>query len=150
VDIDEYKKKIELAKKASEGFEEPYKSISFEVILKNLLNEERWDNSSPKNKVEKTLIDFIEEKKAINHTEKILCMAYYLYKFKRVDLFTSDDIKKSYFEARRKEPANISDFLNKLHKKNFLMKRGQKDGLKAYSLTLEGIKHVEELGDEKS
>jgi len=154
MNINEYKKKIEIAKKASEEFEEPYKSISFEIILKKLLDQEFQKKSlySPEKRVEenkKSLIDFIREKKVTNHTERILCMVYYLFKFKGVDPFTSDDIKKSYSVARTKGPINISDFLNKICEKGFFMNKGQKEGLKAYSLTLIGIEYVEKLGEVK-
>ncbi len=150
MDVSCYKEKIKMAKKASEEFEEPYKSISFQIILNKLLDQELKGAFFSKERIEtskKTLINLIKEKKVTNHAERILCMAYYLFKFEEVDPFNSNDIKQSYSEARTKGPINISDFLNKICEKGFLMNKGQKDGLKAYSLTLEGIEYVEKLGE---
>lgn len=149
MDTEKYKRKIEIARSISEEFEEPYRSISFEIVLKKLLYQEKEDTFSPGEKLErtgKTLMDFISEKKVDMHSNLILCMAYYLLEFENIDPFNLEDIKQSYSLARQKEPANISDLLNKIENgKDFLKNSGKKDGLKAYSLTLSGIKYVEKL-----
>jgi len=89
---------------------------------------------------------FIEEENLKSHKEYIVGMAYYLYKFEDVDPFNVDDIKNMYNEARIPPPKNVNDFIAKLCKQGFFVEAGTKDGLKAWKISIKGIKFIEEKG----
>jgi hypothetical protein len=146
---EQLKEKIEISKKICDDLEleEPYKSICFRVILERLLAEGEviYKSKTMEKKEETSLINFLKQKNISNHADRVVAMAYFMYKYKNVEIFNSADIKNLYSEAMVKEPKNIVDIINKREEKGYLMEKGEKDGLKAWSITMDGIEYTESL-----
>lgn len=96
---------------------------------------------------ETSLFEFIKQKKLESHGDRVVGMAYYLYKYKGVDPFNVKDIEKMYDEARLSLPKNLSDIIAKQAKNKgyFIECSEKKDGLKAWKISASGIEYIESL-----
>lgn len=135
---------IEIVKDINDSYRIP----AFQVILFYFLTSYKKEEikpmaEKPEDKLTSSVFNFLKEHNISKHSERVLFMSYYLYNYRNVDPINVDDIKEMYLEARIKEPANLTDTLNKQEKKGFLMAQGTKNNLKAYRLTMNGIKFVE-------
>jgi len=94
---------------------------------------------------QETLISYLKNKKFTQHSDIILDIAYFMERFKHIDSFTIEDIRKMYDEARIKPPVNLSDSIAKLEKfKGFLIEcKEKKDGRKAWRLSSQGLNYIE-------
>lgn len=145
---EELKKKVGKAKELSKGLDEPYKSI-FDVIFESLLSIINNKESLVQKSEGVSIIDFLTKRGINTHSNIIIAMAHYLYKIKDVDPFNLEDIKKLYSEARIKTPKNISDIIKKKESMGYLMLKGKKNGLKAWGITLKGIRYFENFEENK-
>ena len=137
--MSDLKNRIIRVRAEAEELNEPVRSVILEIIdiISKFYKEPFLTEKAP-------LHRFIEEKKLKSHTENIVGMAYYLYKFEDVDPFNVNDIKRMYDEIRIPLPKNLSDAIAKTGNKNFFIEVGTKDGLKAWKISIEGIKFIEE------
>jgi len=111
------------------------------LIGKYKVHSEITDKISP--------LEFIKQKKLESHSDRVVGLAYYLFKFKGVDRFTVKDIEKMYDEARLVPPKNFSDIISKASKKGYFIECKEKiDGLKAWKISKEGIEYIESLSEE--
>ncbi len=85
--------------------------------VENIMNSLVENKSLDKKEI--SIIDFLKSKEINNHSNRIMAMAYYLYKFKDVDPFNIKDITEMYSIARINKPKNLNDFISKLFKRNF-------------------------------
>lgn len=93
---------------------------------------------------EKSLGEFLAERKPTSDRQKSRTMAYYLEQYKGYKSFTSDDILKCYQNAKERPPVNVTDTLTKNVKQRYMMDAPEpKDGKKAWTLTTTGVKDVE-------
>lgn len=125
---------------------EPEKDIIISIveILESIV---RKYTIHPETKDVTSVYEFIKQKKLETHTDKVVGMAYYLYKYKNVDPFNVKDIEKMYEEARISLPQNLSDIIAKLAKNKgyFIETTEKKDGLKAWKISASGIEYIESL-----
>ncbi len=97
-----------------------------------------------------TIYEFIRKLNLKSHTNKVLCLAYFLEKYKGLKALSLNDIKDAYSDARLVMPKNISDYLSKLTKKGYLIEVGKKeDKLKSWRLSIDGINFVESMLSEE-
>ncbi len=93
---------------------------------------------------EKTLSEqeYLREKKPNSAVEKTLFLGNYLEKYKGMNSFTVEDLRRAFRAARESIPSNISDNINKNIKKGFLMEDSPKGTKKAWMLTTTGEKRI--------
>ncbi len=143
--------KLNELKSKIDGLNEPEKSIltSIVEILESIIR--RYTIYSDSETTEKiSIFEFIKQKKLETHVDKVVGMAYYLYKYKNIDPFNVKDIEKMYEEARISLPKNLSDIIAKLAKNKgyFIECNEKKDGLKAWKISASGIEYIESLPKE--
>lgn len=98
----------------------------------------------PEIKKKRSIKEFIIEKDPKNDTDRALAIGYYLEKYGGYSLFNNNDLVKGFRDARCKVPPNPWDKIQLNLKKDYIMDTGEeKDGQKAYVLTIEGEKYVE-------
>lgn len=139
---------IKFAEDKCDEIDEPQKTI-----LKTILNSLKFIISDPTiikeskvySKDNITLIKFLKEHNIKNHSDRVICMAYFLCKFRNVDPFNKKNIQEMYSEARIKEPKNLSDIITKQTKKDYLLEKGKIEGLKSFCITTDGIEHMKNL-----
>ena len=131
-----------------EGLNEPEKSILKDIveILESIIGRYATYQELTKEK-EMSPFEFIKQKKLESHGDRVVGMAYYLYKYKGVDPFNVKDIEKMYEEARLSLPKNLSDIIAKQAKNKgyFIECNEKKDGLKAWKISASGIEYIESL-----
>lgn len=93
-----------------------------------------------------SLSAFIKQYGPISEQDFVLIAAYYDEKKNHTEIFSSENIKKHYIDARRKECSNISDILQKLVRKGMIMDAPNVEIKKPkhYVLTSDGLKYVED------
>ncbi|MBI2583229.1 MAG: hypothetical protein HYW25_01050 [Candidatus Aenigmarchaeota archaeon] len=94
-----------------------------------------------------SLTEFLRSKNPKNHVETIVCMSYYLEKFRNKAAFTRKDIDACYSEARQTKPKNISDLIGKAAQRGLVMMADDAPSgvAKAWVLTTSGLDFVEGL-----
>jgi hypothetical protein len=137
--------KLNELKSKIEKLTEPEKDIisSIVEILESLIVE-----YNPRMEVTKkiTPLEFIKQKKLESHIDKVVGLAYYLFKYNGIDSFTVKDIGKMYEEARLVPPKNFSDIISKASKRGYFIECKEKiDGLKAWKISKDGIEYIESL-----
>jgi hypothetical protein len=137
--MSDFRNRINKIKVEAEELDDPVKGVMLEIIgiISDLYLEPLLTEKLP-------IYRFLEEKNLKSHIEYIIGMAYYLYKFMSVDPFNADDIRRMYDDARIPSPSNINDLITKNCKKGYFIERETKNGLKAWTISIEGIKFVEE------
>jgi preprotein translocase subunit Sss1 len=97
-----------------------------------------------------TIDEFIKKAKLKKHSDKVLCIAYFLEEYKRLESFTVKDIDGAYKMARLVPPKNLSDSILKLKERGLLIEIDKKKKLKFWRLSADGIIHVKSFLDEKN
>jgi hypothetical protein len=92
---------------------------------------------------QKSIREFLNEKKPATANDRALCIAYYLETFKGYECFNAEDIKAGFREARIPLPKNPNDVINKNIAKGYMMDAENKGGKKAWVLTGTGMELVE-------
>jgi hypothetical protein len=118
----------------------------FEALEKRIeaVEAPRAPHPAPVAEKEKSLGEFLAEKKPKSVNEKSRAMGYFLERYKGYKSFTSDDILKSYQSAKEPVPVNVPDTLTKNVKQRYMMDAAEpKNGKKAWTMTTTGIKDVE-------
>lgn len=88
--------------------------------------------------------EFLLGKRPKDDVLKTLAIGYYLEKYENISSFNTRDLEKGFKEAKERIPSNINDKVNLNIKKGHMMElREKKEGLKAWSLTNNGERFVE-------
>jgi hypothetical protein len=109
--------------------------------LKELISSE---TKQVKIKREESPREFLLKYNAKNDVERTLVTISYLEE-KGVKEISIDEIRKVLIEMREKSNFNISDKLQQLDKRGFLLQNGQKEKKKLWLITNNGLKFMEEL-----
>lgn len=96
----------------------------------------------------KSFVEFYLEHKSKNALDKTLTIMDFLEKVRGLNGITTKDISESFKEVREKAPLNISDKIQMLHKKGFIMPGETTGNLKGWIITQIGLTHMEGLKDE--
>ena len=86
--------------------------------------------------------EFASELEPQNHGQRILSVAYYLYKWENRD-FGYDDVENFYKVASWPTPSNPRDVVGDLIREGFLEDAGRVEGKKRFRILRKGIKLVE-------
>ncbi|MCP8309424.1 MAG: hypothetical protein H3Z53_09965 [archaeon] len=94
-----------------------------------------------------SLVEFIKAKgNPSEHTDIAILFSYWLHKKEKMGSYNKDDIEKCYTEARITKPMNITDVMNRLQGKGYLMPAPEKkDNKKAWVITRSGEEYVEQM-----
>lgn len=79
-----------------------------------------------------------------NHFEKALVIGYYLEHGEGQDGFTTEDLREGYITCKTPLPANLSDTIAKVGKRDWTMPIGEEDGRRVWQLTSTGEQIVQE------
>lgn len=138
--------KIKEIRAKADLLEEPLKSIILDIL-------ELFETSKVQEKDagDLTPFEFIREKRLESHSDRVVGLAYYLFRYRKMDSFTVKDIEKIYEEARLVPPKNFSDLIKKSSKKGYFIETKEKiDGLKVWKISAKGIEYVESLPEGKN
>ena len=142
--MNDIRAKLNELKSKIEGLNEPEKGILTGIVevLESII-----ERSAAYSEITKEIspLEFIRQKKLESHGDRVVGIAYYLYK-KGIDPFNVKDIERMYEEARVSLPKNLSDIIAKQAKKGYFIEcKEKKDGLKAWKISKEGIEYIESL-----
>lgn len=154
------KEKIKFAESCVKGFDEPFKSIAFKVLLEKSFNELAGPNM---NKAEKdmllpiaiaqteptTLPGFMRKMNTKSHIDKVLAIVYFLTQRQSLDAVTVSDIEESYRKSLLKPSTNTNYMLNIAVSRGYLMELGDREGKKSWTITQDGIDLMEKLLSEE-
>lgn len=88
--------------------------------------------------------EFVASYDPSSHTERSLCMAYYLESFRDQEDFTVADIEEAYRECRIKPASNMSDVLGRMEEREWLLRNGKDGQTQLWRLTAKALEIVEE------
>ncbi len=91
-----------------------------------------------------SITEYVLEKKPTDDNQRALVLADYLETQKGQDGFTSDELRQAFVDSRLRVPSNVSDKIGKSVQKGHLMPYGEREGKKAWRLTMTGQRVVEE------
>lgn len=94
-----------------------------------------------------SVVEFLRTKgNPKRHTDRVLIFCYWLHHFKKIESYNVKDIETCYLEARILQPKNLSDSLNKVQKRGFIMPvSDEKDKMKTWVITQSGEDYINSL-----
>lgn len=93
-----------------------------------------------------SLAGLIKKHRIQTHLDKFLTIVWYMSKYEGIGTVNVRDIIKAYRrKIKQAMPKNPDDLLNKLIGRGFLEEAGVKEGLRFFSITLEGEEKVKQL-----
>jgi len=146
---EEIKNKITEAIEITHDFEEPYKSIAFEVILKSLISEgapslARKELARPAIAVGMQASEFLASLDLRSQLDQLEAIAYYFLNSDQESV-TRAEIMDTLSKARLPRPKNLSDVIGRcIRRGHIIVAVEDKDGQKAWQITPTGEKYVEE------
>jgi len=138
---------IQRARRLTESEPEPFRSLAFRALLESLL---RGGLLTAAPQVEQTppsemdLTEFLAAKKLTTHPDRVVAIAYYLYKTQSGAGVTTHDLTEAYSRARVKRPQNFPDVIAACVRRGRLVEGERKDAMKAWVITRTGEGHVEQ------
>ncbi|MBI4596411.1 MAG: hypothetical protein HY730_08560 [Candidatus Tectomicrobia bacterium] len=148
---EEIQKKIEEAKQLVGGDpKDPLTQVAFGEVFRVLLQQ-----SSPSTVAERRpgvavsaqqmqISEFLARPKVTSDTDRVTAILYHSLKNDQSSS-TRAEILQAYSSARTRQPKNLSDVLARCIRKGHVIEaREQKDGQKAWQITLTGERYVEE------
>lgn len=92
-----------------------------------------------------SLGEFIKQKGAKSHTDRLVTMAAYMYLHEGMREFTKPDLDTHYEQALLAGPKNMRDTISRNRKKAYITDSGRKseEGLKLFRITQDGLDYVE-------
>ncbi|MBI3805562.1 MAG: hypothetical protein HY282_17575 [Nitrospirae bacterium] len=131
-------------------FEEPYRAIAFEILLKELLRQgtDLGERPQPRSNLQPTSLPPINEFFSAVHprayTDAVVTIAYHLLHGEKLPLFTIQDIADRLAKCRAEKPKNLSDVLAGCARNGWLAEGNQKQGgMKTWYLTATGEKYFQ-------
>lgn len=147
---EETKAKIIEAIEITQDIEEPYKSIAFEVILKNLIEGEtlpvttKRDLTGPVVAAEMQASEFLASLDLTSQLDRLEAVAYYFLQSGQESV-TRAEIMDTLSKARLPRPKNISDVIGKCIRRGHIIEAvEEKDGQKALQITHKGENYIAE------
>jgi hypothetical protein len=141
---------IERARRLSDGEAEPYRSLAFRAVLEHLLRGAPAATigapapaASPPS-LEMDLTEFLAAKKATTHPDRVVAIAYYVYRTQNGAGVTTQDLTDAYSRARVKKPQNFPDVIAACVRRGRLVEGERKDGMKSWVITRTGEAYVEQ------
>jgi len=92
--------------------------------------------------------EFSTELNPQTHLQRILTIAYYLYRFEGRD-FTYEDIESFYEQRRWPRPANPRQAVSDLIEEGYIEESGKTNGRKSFRILEKGIRYVESMFKEE-
>lgn len=100
--------------------------------------------SSKRHRKEISVKEYLRTLSIKSLVHKLLSLGYYLERYKKLESFNSDDLKKAFVSAKEPLPSNINAFINQNIKNGHIMEVSEKkDKKKAFVLTNTGEEFVE-------
>lgn len=90
-----------------------------------------------------SITEFVRKIKRNKGTDIALAIAYYLFKYRSVEVITTKELGEAYDEARLTKPANPTDTLNQLVRTAKMKPAPDREGRKAFTITQSGEQEVE-------
>jgi hypothetical protein len=96
---------------------------------------------------QKSIPEFLKEKKPKDHNERVIVLGYYLEKFRETQSFATKDIDEAYNEAKTPKSSNTTAFIRGCISKGWLMPAKKEKGSigDRYTLTQTGIDYVDAM-----
>lgn len=101
-------------------------------------------NGESQPKSGKGIREFVETFDPSSHTERSLCIAYYLESYRGKESFTVEDIEEGYRECRVKSASNMSDVLGRMEDRDWLLRDGKDGNTQLWRLTATALETIEE------
>lgn len=91
-----------------------------------------------------SITEYVIQKGPIDDNQRTLVLADYLETQRGQESFTSDELRQAFIDSRLRVPSNVSDKISKCAKKGYLMPYGEREGKKAWRLTMTGQSIIKE------
>jgi len=147
---EEIKTKITEAIEITQGIEEPYKSIAFEVIFKELIEEGRLPLTAGRDLTGRAKLagvqasEFLASLELRSQLDQLEAIAYY-FLHSAQESVTRAEIMNTLSKARLPKPKNLSDVIGKCIRRGHIVEAVEKkERQKAWQITPPGEKYVEE------
>ena len=146
---EEIKTKITEAIEITQGIEEPYKSIAFEVIFKELIEEGRLPLTAGRDLTGRAKLagvqasEFLASLELRSQLDQLEAIAYYFLRSGQESV-TRAEIMDTLSKARLPRPKNLSDVIGKCIRRGHIIEAAEEiDGQKALQATLKGERYIE-------
>ena len=96
---------------------------------------------------QESFMEFFIKYKSTKETDKTLVIMYFLESRRNMSNITTKEISQGFREVREKQPTNISDKTQMLHKRGLIMPGDMVDRVKSWVITETGLQYLEDLKD---
>ena len=150
MNTEEIKSKITKVIELTQDVEEPYKSIAIEVLFRKLLEGEMPSEAIKETLAKTTKVasmqasEFLASLDLRSQLDQLEAVAYY-FLHSGQESVTRAEVMDTLSKARLPRPKNLSDVIGKcIRRGHIIVAIEDKDGQKAWQITLTGEKYVEE------
>jgi hypothetical protein len=148
VDDDQIRSALTRARALCEDQPEPFRSLAFRTVLESLLRGNGLA-ASPSARVSPSpvgleLVEFLAQKKAETHPDRVVAVAFYVYRTQDGAGVTTKELADAYSRARIRKPQNFPDVIAACVRRGFLVEGERRDGMKSWVITRTGEAHVEQ------
>ena len=147
---------VERARSIADKLNEPYRSITFRVVLESILAEERSGLLAASGQpaqptaeravlpLESSPNEFLAATRPSTHVDRVVAIAYYSLRTGNATGATVKEILAVYGAVRERQPKNIHDMIAQCIRRGLLIEAPErKNGAKAYVVTPRGEAYVE-------
>ena len=137
---------IQRARRLTDAEPEPVRVVAFRVVLEHLLRETpATPPSAPvAPPTDMDLTEFLATKKATTHPDRVVAIAYYIYRTRGGAGVTTQELTDAYSRARIKKPQNFPDVIAACVRRGRLVEGERKDGMKSWVITRTGEAYVDQ------
>ena len=96
---------------------------------------------------EESFIEFFIKYKPSKETDKTLVIMYFLESRRNISNLTIKEISQGFREVREKQPVNISDKTQMLHKRGRIMPGNRIGRVQSWIITNKGLQYLKDLKD---
>ena len=129
---------------------EPYRSLAFPIVFETLLRgapvpvavaTARPASPSP---VDMDLVEFLASKKITTHPDRVVAIAFFIYRTEDGAGVTTRELSEGYSKARVRKPQNFPDVIAACVRRGHLVEGPRKDGMKSWVITRTGETFTEQ------
>jgi len=146
VDDESIRDALARARRLAEAEPEPFRPLAYRAVLDLLLRAGPGGPSAAAapTPVDMDLTEFLAAKKAATHPDRVVAIAYYIYRTQNGAGVTTQELTDAYGRARIKKPQNFPDVIAACVRRGRLVEGQRKDGLKSWVITRTGESFVEQ------
>lgn len=150
MDDQEIRDVLRRARAMTDDQPEPYRSLAFPIVFETLLKGASIPvaaasvRSASLTPIDMDLVEFLASKKITTHPDRVVAIAFFIYRTEDSAGVTTRELAEGYSKARVRKPQNFPDVIAACVRRGHLVEGPRKDGMKSWVITRTGETYTEQ------